>query len=54
MNKIYILWWRYGDGSAMGVERAYISKERAELDLKLLEEAYCSKNYEIKELEVTN
>jgi len=44
-KEIHVIWWRYLDGSASGVLRAYADKERAEEDLLLLEYDECGREY---------
>lgn len=50
---VYILWWKYSDGSAAELARAYTSRDRAEKDLSLAECGDSSKNWEIFELAIT-
>lgn len=47
MNEVYVLWWKYSDGSSCGVCRVYFDKARAESDMKLLEDALTSKDYKL-------
>jgi len=35
---VYVLWWRYSDGSASGVIRVYENKETANEQKSMLEE----------------
>jgi hypothetical protein len=49
--KVYVLFWKYSDGSACGVSRAYALKSIAENDLKLLEIAESSKFFELVEVD---
>ena len=35
---VYVLWWKYSDGSGAGVVRAYQSSDKAEEDLKILKD----------------
>lgn len=35
---VYVLWWKYSDGSGAGIVRAYRIREDAQEDLKILEE----------------
>lgn len=34
--KVWVLWWRWYDGSGMGVLRAYTDEQRAKADLDLV------------------
>ncbi len=35
MGQMWVLWWRYSDGSGQGLERAYCNEDRAKQDLEL-------------------
>ncbi len=48
LDEVWVLAWRYSDGSSSGVLRAYASEERANLDMDLLRDENGMKNYEIK------
>ena len=50
---LYILWWKYGDNSGIGIQRAYTNKERAESDLKLVLKSEDGKEWTLTELEET-
>lgn len=52
MKEVHVLWWRYSDGSASGVLRAYVDRQRAEEDMKLIEEAFSSKEYHLETLPI--
>lgn len=47
MDEIWVISWRYSDGSASGVLRAYDSEERAQYDMDILREDLSMKNYEL-------
>lgn len=38
MDTLYVITWKYSDGSAFGVVRVYYTQESAELDEKMLRE----------------
>ena len=44
MDEIWVLSWRYGDGSGSGVLRAYADEDRAKEDMDLLDDC---KEYEL-------
>jgi hypothetical protein len=44
MDEVWVLSWRYGDGSASGVLRAYADEDRAREDMDLLDDC---KEYEL-------
>ena len=50
-KKIYVLFYRYYDGSGMNIVRTYESKERAEEDLRLVADDF-SKEWELSEIEI--
>lgn len=35
---VYVLWWKFSDGSGAGVIRAYRIKEDAEEDMRILQD----------------
>lgn len=35
---VYVLWWKYSDGSGAGVVRAYRIKEAADEDMEILKD----------------
>lgn len=37
-EQIWVLWWKYGDGSNQGIERTYADETRAREDLELLDD----------------
>jgi hypothetical protein len=43
-NNVYVLWWKYSDGSGQGLTRAYTDEVRAKEDFALVEESI-DKNY---------
>lgn len=46
---VWVLSWRYSDGSASGVLRAYVTEERAQHDMDLLSaDTSTSKDYELE------
>ena len=51
MEDVYVIWWRYSDGSGAGVLRAYADRQRAEEDLDLLT-FEGSREYKIEELPI--
>jgi len=51
MEDVYVIWWKYGDGSGCGVMRAYADRQRAEEDLELLV-FDSNRQFEIAELPV--
>jgi hypothetical protein len=51
MQEIWVIWWRYNDGSAAGVLRAYANEQRANEDLDLLNIGY-DKDYKIEKVPV--
>lgn len=52
IESVWVLSWRYPDGSGSGVSRAYVSEERANHDKDLLNEAGGMKCYEIEQVPV--
>jgi hypothetical protein len=53
LNEVWVLSWRYSDGSSSGVLRVYVDGDRARMDLELLEAECTSKNYELERLPLT-
>lgn len=51
--KIWIIWWKYSDNSAFGIERVYDNLERANADFHLLEKTESAKHYCMESLEIT-
>jgi hypothetical protein len=52
LNQVWVLSWRYGDGSGSGVLRVYLTEDRARLDLELIESEGTGKSYELELLPV--
>lgn len=52
IKTVWVLWYRYTDGSGAGVVRAYSSEDRAQLDLELLQGNDGFKAFEVEELPV--
>lgn len=52
MEEIHVIWWRYSDGSAAGVLRAYADRQRADEDMDLLESEQSGKTYTIETLPI--
>ncbi len=50
--KVWVLSWRYSDGSASGILRAYFDKGRALEDLALMDGDALNKKYELIEAPV--
>jgi hypothetical protein len=38
-QEAFVLWWKYSDGSGMGVLRVYLDEERANSDFDLVQGA---------------
>lgn len=53
INFVWVLWWKYSDGSGMGVERVYSSESRAKADLALLTE-HSNVTWEITQIRITH
>jgi hypothetical protein len=51
-NEVTVLWWRYSDGSAAGIERVYASHEDANADQQMLADAQASKQFFVERLPV--
>jgi hypothetical protein len=52
MNRtMFVLWWKYPDGSSCGVSRIYQSAEAAQRDLVLLKE-HSDVDWKVTEVEV--
>lgn len=49
---VWVISWRYSDGSASGVMRAYETEKRARFDLDLLQAEMTMKNYELEHIPV--
>ena len=49
---IKVLWWKYLDGSGMGIARAYLEPERAAEDLALLQDSATAKQWQLSEVEL--
>ena len=49
MDKIWILWWNYDDGSGQELVRAYEDETRTQEDFELAEHA-TDKNYMLDEI----
>ncbi len=47
---IYVLWWRWHDGSGGGVLRAYTDKARAEADFAMLREMGDGRDFHLAEV----
>ena len=45
MDEVTVLWWRYSDGSAAGIERVYAGHAEANADQQMLSDAGSSKIY---------
>ena len=43
--EIYILWWKYPDGSGMEIERAYFDERRANEDHDLVNNQISGREY---------
>ena len=52
MTEVWVLWWKYSDGSGAGVSRAYADKARANQDLELLTEGSDPKQYYLEHVAV--
>lgn len=39
MDTVWVLWWKYSDGSGQGIIRAYEDEQRAKDDFALVEES---------------
>lgn len=39
MDAVWVLWWKYSDGSGQGIIRAYEDEQRAKDDFALVEES---------------
>lgn len=42
---VWMLWWRYSDGSGSGVYRVYLTEARARQDFDLIGETYSSREW---------
>lgn len=51
MLKIYVITWRYGDGSGSGALRVFTNKDRAEADLRMLMSVDAGRQFELEEVE---
>ena len=52
MEEVYVIFWRYSDGSSGGVLRAYADRDRANEDMDLLNDDCSGKVYELTEVSV--
>lgn len=50
---VYVLWWKYFDGSGVGIERVYTDMLKANSDLNLIRAHSDSKDWNVTELQVT-
>ena len=49
--KVFVVFWKYSDGSGCGIVRAYTEKETAERDLNMLR-LHSNTNFEIEEADL--
>lgn len=52
MEKIFVIVWKYSDGSGHGIVRAYEDKEEADVDLRMLVAHCVTKCFEIEETDL--
>ncbi len=51
-EKAWVLWWRYSDGSASGVGRAYLDEGRACEDFNLIDQGESAKDWSLTEVQL--
>ena len=52
MTTIYVICWKYSDGSGFGVVRAYEDEERAQKDLEMMRDICDARELFIEQTEV--